>query len=176
MIFTETRLKGAYVIEPEKRCDDRGFFARSWCEKEFADHNLNPRTVQCNISFNTRKGHSAGHALSSRPIRRSKTRALHSGLHIRRDRRSASGFADLQTIVAETLTAGNYKMLYVPEGFAHGFLTLEDNSEIFYQMSEFYSPQHSRGVRWNDPAFGIEWPIRDPIMADRDRNYPDFSA
>ena len=67
-------------------------------------------------------------------------------------------------------------MLYVPEGFAHGFLTLEDNSEIFYQMSEFYSPQHARGVRWNDPAFGIEWPIRNPSMADRDRNYSDFSA
>ena len=78
--------------------------------------------------------------------------------------------------VAETLTARDHKMLYVPEGFAHGFLTLEDNSEVFYQMSELYAPQHARGVRWNDPAFGIEWPIREPIMADRDRNYSDFSA
>ena len=78
--------------------------------------------------------------------------------------------------MAETLTAGSHKMLYVPEGFAHGFQSLEDNSEIFYQMSEFYAPHYARGVRWNDPAFGIKWPICEPIMTDRDKSYPDFVA
>lgn len=176
MIFTEARLKGAYVIEPEKRCDDRGFFARSWCEKEFADRNLNPRTVQCNISFNTKRGTLRGMHYQVAPSAEAKlVRCTQGAIYdVIVDLRPNS--PTFKQSVAETLTAGNYKMLYVPEGLAHGFLTLEDNSEIFYQMSEFYSPRHSRGVRWNDPAFGIEWPIRDPIMADRDRNYPDFSA
>ena len=176
MIFTETRLKGAYIIEPEKRADDRGFFARSWCEKEFADHNLNLRTVQCNISFNTRKGTLRGMHYQVAPSAEAKlVRCTQGAIYdVIIDLRPDS--PTFKQPVAETLTARDHKMLYVPEGFAHGFLTLEDNSEIFYQMSEFYAPQHARGVRWNDPAFGIEWPIRDPIMVDRDRNYSDFSA
>jgi len=175
LIFTETRLKGAYIIEPEKRADDRGFFARSWCEKEFADHNLNPRTVQCNISFNARKGTLRGMHYQVAPSAEAKlVRCTQGAIYdVIIDLRPNS--PTFKQAVAETLTARNHEMLYVPEGFAHGFLTLEDNSEIFYQMSEFYSPQHARGVRWNDPAFGIEWPIREPLMSDRDRNYPDFS-
>ena len=176
MIFTETRLKGAYIIEPEKRADDRGFFARSWCEKEFAEHNLSLRTVQCNISFNTRKGTLRGMHYQVAPSAEAKlVRCTQGAIYdVIIDLRPDS--PTFKQPVAETLTAGDHKMLYVPEGFAHGFLTLEDNSEIFYQMSEFYAPQHARGVRWNDPAFGIKWPIRDPIMVDRDRNYSDFST
>jgi dTDP-4-dehydrorhamnose 3,5-epimerase len=176
LIFTETRLKGAYIVELEKRTDDRGFFGRSWCEKEFADHNLNPRTVQCNISFNTRRGTLRGMHYQVAPSAEAKlVRCTQGSIYdVIIDLRLDS--PTFKQAVAETLTAREHKMLYVPEGFAHGFLTLEDNSEIFYQMSEFYSPPHARGVRWNDPAFGIEWPIRNPIMADRDRNYSDFNA
>ena len=176
MIFAETHLKGAYIIEPEKRCDERGFFARSWCEKEFSNHNLNARTVQCNISFNKRKGTLRGMHYQIAPSAETKLiRCTQGAIYdVIIDLRPAS--STFKQYVAETLTARDHKMLYVPEGFAHGFVTLEDNSEVFYQMSAFYAPQHARGVRWNDPAFGIEWPIRQPIMADRDRDYPDFRA
>jgi dTDP-4-dehydrorhamnose 3,5-epimerase len=176
LIFTETRLKGAYIIEPEKLADDRGFFARSWCEKEFTHHNLNPRTVQCNISFNMKKGTLRGMHYQIAQFAEAKlVRCTQGAIYdVIIDLRPDS--PTFKQHVAENLTARDHKMLYVPEGFAHGFLTLEDNSEIFYQMSEFYAPQHARGVRWNDPAFGIAWPIGEPIMADRDRNYSDFSA
>jgi dTDP-4-dehydrorhamnose 3,5-epimerase len=176
LIFTETRLKGAYIIEPEKHADERGFFARSWCEKEFADHNLNRRTVQCNISFNTKKGTLRGMHYQVAPSAEAKlVRCTQGSIYdVIIDLRPGS--STFKQHVAETLTAVDHKMLYVPEGFAHGFLTLEDSTEIFYQMSEFYAPQLARGVRWNDPAFGIAWPISHPIMADRDRNYPDFTA
>jgi dTDP-4-dehydrorhamnose 3,5-epimerase len=176
MIFTETRLKGAYIIEPEKRLDDRGFFARSWCENEFAEHNLNPRLVQCNISFNNKKGTLRGMHYQAEPRAEAKlvrcTRGTVYDVII--DLRPNS--PTFKQYLGEELTVEGYKMLYAPEGFAHGFQALEDNSEVFYQMSEFYAPQHSRGVRWNDPAFGIPWPIREPIMLERDRNYPDFAA
>ena len=177
MIFTETKLKGAFVVELEKREDERGFFARSWCQKEFEAHNLNPRLVQCNISFNRTKGtlrgmHYQACALSPRPSWCAAPRGALYDVII--DLRPGS--PTYEQHVGEMLTADNYKMLYVPEGFAHGFQTLEDNTEIFYQMSEFYSPQHARGVRYNDPAFGIKWMIANPTMADRDRNYPDFAG
>jgi dTDP-4-dehydrorhamnose 3,5-epimerase len=176
LIFTETRLQGAYIIEPEKLADERGFFARSWCEKEFAEHNLNPCTVQCNISFNKRKGTLRGMHYQVAPSAEAKlVRCTQGAVYdVIIDLRPDS--ATFKQYVAETLTAWDHRMLYVPEGFAHGFLTMEDDAEIFYQMSEFYAPQLARGVRWNDPAFGIAWPIPQPIMADRDRNYPDFTA
>ena len=172
LIFTETRLKGTYIVEIEKRCDDRGFFARSWCEKAFADHNLNPRTVQCNISFNTKKGTLRGMRYQVTPSAEAKlVRCTQGAIYdVIIDLRPDS--ATFKQAVAETLTAQDRKILYVPEGFAHGFLTLEDNSEVVYQMSQFYAPQYARGVRWNDPAFGIDWPVAEPIMAARDRNYP----
>jgi dTDP-4-dehydrorhamnose 3,5-epimerase len=176
LIFRETRLKGAYIIEPEKRCDDRGFFARAWCEKEFADHKLNPRIVQCNISFNKHEGTLRGMHYQITPSAETKlVRCTRGAIYdVIIDLRPDS--PTFKQYVAATLTAQDHKMLYVPEGFAHGFVTLEGNSEVFYQMSAFYAPQHARGVRWNDPAFGIEWPVRQPILVDRDRDYPDFSA
>ena len=176
MIFTETRLKGAYIIELERREDDRGFFARSWCQKEFQAHNLNPAIVQCNISFNRLKGTLRGMHYQAPPFDESKLVRCTAGalydviIDLRRDS------ATYKQHVGEVLSGANYKMLYVPEGFAHGFQTLEDNTEIFYQMSEFYSPEHARGVRYNDPAFGIKWMIGDPVIVARDREYPDFTA
>ena len=176
MLFTETELKGAFLIEPERREDFRGFFARTWCEKEAAAHAVNPRLVQCNISFNHRKGTLRGMHYQTAPFGEAKlVRCTMGAIHdvIIDLRRESPTF---KRHVAAVLTADNRRMLYIPEGFAHGFQTLEDNTEVFYQMSQFYSPEHVAGVRWNDPAFGIPWPIADPIMHERDRNYADFVA
>lgn len=176
MIFTETRLKGAFILELEKREDDRGFFARSWCQKEFQAHNLDTAIMQCNISFNRLKGTLRGMHYQAAPFDEAKLVRCTAGalydviIDLRRDS------ATYKQHVGEVLSAANYKMLYVPKGFAHGFQTLEDNTEIFYQISEFYSPEHARGVRYNDPAFGIKWMIGDPVIVDRDRDYPDFSG
>lgn len=174
MIFVETKLKGAYIIEPEKREDERGFFARSWCEKEFAEHGLNPHTVQCNISFNRKKGTLRGMHYQIEPCAEAKlVRCTQGAIYdVIIDLRPES--PTFKQNIAEVLTAKNHKMLYVPEGFAHGFQALEDHTEVFYQMSGFYEPQFARGVRWNDPAFGIKWPIGEPIILERDRTYPDF--
>ena len=174
VIFVETELPGAYLVEPEKREDERGFFARTWCEREFREHNLNPLTVQCNISFNKRKGTLRGMHYQVAPAAEAKlVRCTQGAIYdVIIDLRQES--ATFKRYLSVRLTAQNYKMLYVPEGFAHGFQALEDNSEVFYQMSEYYAPQCARGVRWNDPAFGIHWPIVEPILLDRDRNYPDF--
>jgi dTDP-4-dehydrorhamnose 3,5-epimerase len=176
VIFTETRLKGAFVLELEKREDDRGFFARSWCRKEFETHNLNSAIVQCNVSFNRSRGTLRGMHYQAAPFAEAKlVRCTAGALYdVIIDLRPDS--ATYKQHVGEVLSAANYRMLYVPEGFAHGFQTLEDNTEIFYQMSQFYSPEHARGVRYNDPAFGIEWMIGEPVIADRDRNYPDFNG
>lgn len=176
MIFTETKLKGAFVLELEKREDDRGFFARSWCQKEAEAHNLNPRVVQCNISFNRMKGTLRGMHYQAAPAAEAKLVRCTAGALYDVIIDLRPGSPTFKQHVGEVLSAANYKMLYVPEGFAHGFQTLEDNTEIFYQMSEFYVPQQARGVRYNDSAFGIKWMIGDPIMVDRDRNYPDFTG
>lgn len=176
MIFSETRLKGAFTIEMERREDERGFFARSWCQKEFLAHNLNPVVVQCNVSFNRTKGTLRGMHYQAAPFAEAKLVRCTAGavydviIDLRRD----SG--TYKQHVGEVLSAGNERMMYVPEGFAHGFQTLEDNTEVAYQMSQFYSPEHARGVRYNDPAFGIHWMIGDPVMAERDRTYPDFAG
>ena len=174
MIFTETKLQGAFILELDKREDDRGFFARSWCQKEFQAHHLNPRIVQCNISFNRVKGTLRGMHYQAAPLAEAKlVRCTAGALYdVIIDLRPDS--PTYKQHVSEVLSAANYKMMYVPEGFAHGFQTLEDNTEIFYQMSEFYSAEHARGVRYNDPAFGINWMIGNPVIVDRDRNYPDF--
>lgn len=176
MIFTETRLKGAFVLELERREDDRGFFARSWCRQEFQAHNLNPVVVQCNVSFNRRRGTLRGMHYQAAPFEEAKLVRCTAGaaydviIDLRRDSPT------YKQHVGEVLSAANHRMLYVPEGFAHGFQTLEDDTEIFYQMSQFHSPEHARGVRYNDPAFGIEWTIADPVIAERDRQYPDFGG
>ena len=174
MIFTETKLKGAFIIELQRLEDERGFFARSWCQREFEAHGLNPRLVQCNISFNSKKGTLRGMHYQVKSFEEAKLIRCTMGsiydviVDLRPDSPS------FRQYVGIVLTPDNRKMLYVPEGFAHGFLTLEDNTEVFYQMSEFYMPEYARGIRWNDSAFGIHWPIHAEIISERDQSYPDF--
>lgn len=176
MIFTATALKGAFILEPERHEDDRGFFARTWCQQEFAAHGLNPCLVQCNISFNKTKGTLRGMHYQAFPYAEEKLVRCTMGsiADVIIDLRPKSPtFKHYMSIV---LTAENRRMLYVPKGFAHGFQTLEDNTEVFYQMSEFYAPAYARGIRWNDPAFGIQWPADERIILERDQTYPDFSC
>jgi dTDP-4-dehydrorhamnose 3,5-epimerase len=176
MIFTETALAGAFVIEPERREDARGFFARTWCEREARAHGLNPRVVQCNISFNTTRGTLRGMHYQAAPHQEAKlVRCTAGAIHdVIIDLRPAS--PTFRRHVAVVLSAENRRALYIPEEFAHGFQTLVDDTEVFYQMSEFYAPAHARGVRWNDPAFGISWPPGERIITERDQTYPDFTG
>lgn len=174
MIFKETKLKGAYIIELEPIEDERGFFARSFCIEEFKKNGINFNIVQCNISYNEKKGTLRGMHYQVAPYEEAKLVSCIKGAiyDIIIDLRKSS-FTYCQWVAVE-LTAENYKMLYIPKGFAHGFQTLEDNSVVFYQMSEFYHPECARGVRWDDPAFGIKWPLAEVIISAKDRGYSDF--
>jgi len=174
VIFTETNLKGAFVIEAEPKEDDRGFLARSWCQREFQKQGLNPQLVQCNISFNKRKGTLRGMHFQSAPHQEAKlVRCSHGAIYdVIIDLRPQS--PTFKRHFAISLTSLNRLMLYVPEDFAHGFLTLEDSTEVFYQMSEFFCAESARGIRWNDPAFSIPWPTSISVISERDRIYPDF--
>jgi dTDP-4-dehydrorhamnose 3,5-epimerase len=174
MIFTETPLKGAYIIDLQRLEDERGFFARAWCQREFKEYGLNPELAQCNISFNRRTGTLRGMHYQSAPHAETRIVRCTSGAiyDVIVDLRSQS--ATYKRWFSVELTAENRRMLYIPEGFAHGFITLRDDTEVFYQMTEFYAPEFARGVRWNDPAFGIEWPGEIQVMAEHDRLFPDF--
>lgn len=175
MIFIETALKGAFIIEPEKLEDERGFFARTWCQQEFATHGLNPRLVQCNISFNKKKGTLRGMHYQTKPYEEAKLVRCTTGAiyDVIIDLRLNS--STFRQWVAAELTADNRRMLYIPKGFAHGFQTLEDNTEVFYQLSEFYVAAYAGGVRWNDLAFSIRWPDDERVISARDQKYPDFT-
>jgi len=174
VIITETKLKGAYIIEPEPIEDERGFFARTFCEEEFKTHGLNPRIVQCNISFNKKKGTIRGMHYQVAPYEEAKLiRCTRGAIYdVIIDLRPDS--TTFKQWIAVELTAENHRMLYVPEGFAHGFQTLEDNTEVFYQMSEFYHSESAKGLRWDDPIFGIEWVIKPLFILSRDESYKDF--
>ncbi len=176
MIFIETKLKGAFIIEPKLLEDERGFFSRTFDQKEFEAHGLNFRIVQCSISFNKKKGTLRGMHYQIGPYEEAKlVRCTRGTIYdVIVDLRPQS--PTFKQWIALQLTAENRRMLYVPEGFAHGFQTLEDNTEVFYQMSEFYHPECARGVRWDDPAFGIEWPEDERIISVRDQQYSDFIA
>jgi dTDP-4-dehydrorhamnose 3,5-epimerase len=176
MIFTETKLQGAYVIEFEPIEDERGFFGRTFCRNEYEKFGLNPRIAQCNLSFNRAKGTLRGMHYQAKPHEEARlVRCTRGGIYdVILDLRPDS--PTFKQWVAVELTAENHTMLYVPEGFAHGFQALENETEVYYQMSEFYAPQYARGVRWNDPAFGIQWPAKEPILSARDRSFPNFSA
>ncbi len=175
MIFTATKLAGAYIIEPERLDDERGFFARTWCQREFEERGLNPCLVQCSISFNKKKGTLRGMHYQAAPHQEAKlVRCTMGAIYdVMIDLRPHS--PTYTQHVGVVLSAENRTMLYIPEGFAHGFQTLEENSEVYYQMSEFYAPEYARGVRWNDPTFGIEWPADERTIIARDQNYPDFA-
>jgi len=172
--FFATKLKDAFIIEPERLEDERGFFARTWCEREFAAHGFAPRWVQCNISFNKKKGtlrglhYQAGSGDEAKLVRCTMGAIYDAIVDLRPDSKTFGQW------VAVELTAGNRKMIFIPRSFAHGFLTLQDDTEVFYQMSAFYAPEYAGGIRWNDPAFGISWPAEVRVISDRDRNYPNF--
>lgn len=172
MKFTETKLKGAFVIELEPIKDDRGFFARSWCQKEFAEHGLNSNLVQCNISFNRKRGTLRGMHYQAKPYEEAKlVRCTKGAIYdVIIDIRPES--LTFKQWVAVELTSENRKMLYIPEGMAHGFQTLVDDTEVFYQMSEFYHPESARGIRWDDPALKIVWLIKENlIISQKDQSY-----
>jgi dTDP-4-dehydrorhamnose 3,5-epimerase len=174
VIFIETQLKGAFAIELERLEDERGFFARTWCQREAEAVGLKPRWVQCNISYNRDKGTLRGMHYQAPPHAEAKLIRCTMGsiYDVIIDLRPESPTRTQH--IGMVLSAQNRKMLYVPEGFAHGFLTLEDYTEVFYQMSEFYAPDYARGVRWNDPTFGIEWPAEVQVISDRDQSYADL--
>ncbi len=172
MIFTATPLSGLCIVELEPISDERGFFARSWCGEEFIKHKLNPRLAQCNISFNHKAGTLRGLHYQSHPHQEAKlVRAtMGSIFDVAVDIRPGSD-TYLQWFGVE-LSAQNRKALYIPEGFAHGFQTLTDDAEVFYQMSESFYPELARGFRWDDPKIGIEWPDSPKrIISDRDLGY-----
>jgi dTDP-4-dehydrorhamnose 3,5-epimerase len=176
MRFIDTGLSGAFIVDVEPVVDERGLFARSWCTREFEEHGLNPRLVQCSVCLNHRKGTLRGMHYQTAPHQEAKlVRCTRGVLYdvivaLRPESRTY-----LKHFGAE-LTATNHRALYVPEGFAHGYLTLADESEVFYQMSEFYAPAAARGVRWNDPAIGIVWPGPVVVISERDSNFPDYEA
>ncbi|HEY1482561.1 MAG TPA: dTDP-4-dehydrorhamnose 3,5-epimerase [Candidatus Acidoferrum sp.] len=175
MEFHQTKLKGVFEITPERKPDERGFFARTWCQTEFAQHGLNSRLVQCSISFSPRKGTLRGMHYQVAPSAETKLiRCTQGAIYdVIVDLRPNS--PTFKQWIAAPLTAENRKMIFVPEGCAHGFITQGENSEVFYQMSEFYSPDAARGVRYDDPAFAIVWPERVQVISERDRTYPDFA-
>jgi dTDP-4-dehydrorhamnose 3,5-epimerase len=175
VIFKPTDLPGAFLIEPERHADVRGYFARTYCEKEFTDQGLDPHVSQCSVSFNHRKGTLRGMHYQLAPFEEVKVVRCNRGsiYDVIIDLRSDS--PSYKKWFAAQLDEENGKMLYIPKGFAHGFLTLADNTEVFYQMSQVFSAEHARGVRWNDPSFSIHWPAPVGIILDRDRNYPDFA-
>lgn len=177
MIFRELELKGAFIVALEPITDERGFFARSWCQNEFEQHGLKSNLAQCNISFNERKNTLRGMHFQRAPYAEAKLVRCTAGsiydviIDLRPESNTFKQWYGLE------LTATNRLALYIPEGFAHGFLTLENYSEVFYQMSEFYQPNYAAGVRWNDPSFRITWPVaaNDLIISNKDAHYEDFS-
>ncbi len=172
MIFEETKLRGAFVIVPERIEDERGFFARTFCRREFEAHGLNPDLVQCNISFNKAKGTLRGMHYQIAPHAEAKLVRCTAGAiyDVVIDLRPES--KTFRQWFGAELTAENRNMLYVPEGFAHGFQTLADESEVSYHHSAFFSPDHQGGVKYNDPALAIEWPLEISFISTRDQNLP----
>lgn len=172
MKFTPSDLKGVWLIALEPREDERGFLARTYCEKEFAEHGLNTRWPQCNLTLTRKRGMLRGMHFQDRPkpevkLIRCSAGAIYDVLvDVRRD---SATFGQWR---AFELDSGSRRMLYVPEGIAHGFQCLRDDSEVFYQMSEFYAPELARGIRWNDPALSIAWPVSSPVVSDRDQRLP----
>jgi len=176
MTFHETRLRGVFEINPEPKADERGFFARTWCQKEFEAQGLRSSLVQCSVSFNRRKGTLRGMHYQAQPYAEAKlVRCTRGALYdVALDLRPES--PTYKEWIAIVLTADKRNMIYVPEGCAHGFLTLADETEVFYQMSAFYNAEAARGARWDDPAFQITWPESVEVISERDRTYPDFEA
>jgi len=174
MKFTPVPLDGAYLVELEPVFDERGFFARSWSSKEFGQHGLNANLAQCSISFNPQRATLRGMHYQEQPYRETKLVRCSSGaiFDVIVDLRPAS--VSYCKWFSVELTAANRKMVYVPDGFAHGFQTLTDDAEVLYQISEEYRSEYSKGVRWDDPLFGIAWPLAVSVLSARDRSFPNY--
>jgi dTDP-4-dehydrorhamnose 3,5-epimerase len=174
MKFTETKLKGAFVVQIEKLTDERGFFARSWCQKEFEEHGLTAQVVQANVSSNRKMGTLRGMHYQIAPYQECKLIRCTRGaiydviIDLRLDSPTYKQWTGVE------LTADNYTMFFVPEDFAHGFQTLTDETEVTYQASEFYTPGSEKGIRFDDPCFNIQWPMEVTTISDKDRTWPDF--
>lgn len=174
MKFTETKLKGAFIVELEKRQDDRGFFARAFCEKEFAAQGLKTRIAQANVSLNHKKGTLRGMHFQLKPheevkmIRCTRGAVYDVIIDLRKDSSTHKQWLGVE------LTEDNYKMLYIPEGFAHGYITLKDKSDTLYFVTQFYAPDFESGFRYNDPAFKIQWPDVAQIISNKDKEWPDY--
>jgi dTDP-4-dehydrorhamnose 3,5-epimerase len=174
MKFVKTELEGALIIEIEKINDNRGFFSRSWDTNIFKNEKINDKIVQCNISFNNKKGTLRGMHFQKSPhgetklIRCTKGKIFDVIIDLRPKSKTYKKWMGIE------LSQNNHKMLYVPKGFAHGFQTLEENSEVFYQMSEFYKSKYSSGVKWDDESFKINWPIIPPIISEKDLSFKLF--
>jgi len=175
MIFTELELKGAFLVEVKKIEDERGFFGRAWCKNEFIEHGLNPNFVQLNTSFSKKKGTIRGMHFQVDPYQEAKFIRCTRGriFDVIIDLRPGS--PTFMKWVGNELSADNYRMVYVPGNFAHGFVTLEDNSEVYYPVTEFYTPGAERGLRYNDPAFKIQWPIEITTASAKDVSHNDFT-
>ena len=172
MIFTETSLSNAFVIDVEPTEDDRGYFARTWCRQEFEEHGLETRFAQANVAFNHQRGTLRGMHYQVAPSEETKlVRCPRGAIYdVIVDLRPNS--PTYEEYVGFELTESNGRLLYVPPGFAHGYQTLVDNSEVAYQVSELYAPDCERGARFDDPAFGISWPLDVSIISDKDSNHP----
>ena len=171
MLFKETKLKGAYVIEIEKEKDERGFFARSFCQQEFKKRGIDFNIVQSNVSYNERKGTLRGMHYQAAPHEEAKIVTCVKGAVYDVIIDLRAGSSTYCKWFSLELNTRNYTSLYIPKGFVHGFQTLEDDAVVFYQMSEFYYPELARGVRWDNPAFKIKWPLKSPIISAKDNSY-----
>jgi dTDP-4-dehydrorhamnose 3,5-epimerase len=172
--FAASQLQGVYIVEIEPVEDDRGFFARTWCAREFAANGLSIERAQFSVSFNRRKGTLRGMHYQAAPHEEVKIVQCVAGaiydvvVDLRRDSTTYAEWFGIE------LSARNHTMLYIPEGFAHGFQTLTDEAEVGYQISEFFEPEYARGFRWDDPAVGIQWPLSVTAISERDRHLPTF--
>lgn len=174
MQITETRIPGASIIEAERVADERGFYALAWAQSEFTVHGLNANLAQCNFSYNHRRGTVRGMHWQVPPHAETKlVRCIQGGIYdVIVDMREDS--ATYRHWVGVDLTAENHRALYIPEGCAHGFQTLEDATEVFYMITEYYTPAAARGMRWNDPAINVAWPLAVTVISERDAQYPDY--
>ena len=172
MIFTKTKIEGAYLLDVKQIKDERGFFGRSYCQNEFEQYGLNTSAVQANVSFNLKKGTLRGMHMQLAPFEETKlVRCTRGSIYdVIVDMRKGS--PTYKQWIGVELTADNFRMLFVPEGFAHGFITLEDNTDVTYQVTQFYSPDSEFGLRWDDPSLNIEWPIEPKLISPKDKAHP----
>lgn len=182
MIFKETKLKDAYIIEFSSIKDHRGFFAMGFSEEEFKKHNIDLHIVQINFSHNKKRGTLRGMHFQKPPHAQAKLLYCSKGsiydviIDLRPDSTSYMEWTTLELRAQDESSSENHRMLYVPEGFAHGFQTLEDDTAVVYYVSDFYHPECEDGVRWDDKAFNIPWPVADIIVSEKDKVYPDFKV